>query len=83
MIITEPNNFVAGVHDRMPVILEKDQWDAWLSGDAGIEFLKPANDDVLQRVPVSKRINSSRAEGDDPTLIVPVPLGGPPQGELL
>lgn len=82
MIITEPNKFVAEVHDRMPVILEKDQWDAWLSGDAGTEMLRPANDDALQRVPVSKRINSSRTDGDDPTLTAPVTLGEP-QGELL
>jgi putative SOS response-associated peptidase YedK len=82
MIITEPNNFVAEVHDRMPVILEPSQFDAWLSGEAGTEMLRPANDDVLQRVPVSKRINSSRTNGDDPSLTAPVPLGDP-QGELL
>lgn len=72
MIITQPNKFVSEVHDRMPVILEKHQWDAWLSGDAGTEILRPANDDVLQRAPVSKRINSSRTPGDDPSLIEPV-----------
>jgi putative SOS response-associated peptidase YedK len=83
MIITEPNAMVAEVHDRMPVILEPDQFDAWLSGEAGTEILRPANENVLQRVPVSKRINSSRTEGDDRTLIEPVTLSGPPQGELI
>ena len=82
MIITEPNNFVAEINDRMPVILEKDQWDAWLSGDAGTEILKPANDDALQRTSVSRRINSSRTPGEDATLIEPVVVGEP-QGELL
>jgi putative SOS response-associated peptidase YedK len=31
MIITEPNEFVAEVHDRMPVLLRPDQFGHWLS----------------------------------------------------
>jgi hypothetical protein len=31
--------------------------------------LKPAAENVLQKWPVSKRLNSSRAPDDDPTLI--------------
>jgi hypothetical protein len=31
--------------------------------------MRPAADDVLQKWPVSKRVNSSRADGDDATLI--------------
>jgi putative SOS response-associated peptidase YedK len=69
MIITEPNDFVAEVHDRMPVILEPKDFQPWLSAEAGLEALKPAANDVLQRWPVSKRVNSSRAPADDPTLI--------------
>jgi putative SOS response-associated peptidase YedK len=44
-------------------------FEPWLSGEAGIELLKPAPDDLLQRWPVSKRVNSSKTPGDDPTLI--------------
>jgi putative SOS response-associated peptidase YedK len=69
MIITEPNNFVAEVHDRMPVLLTEKQFDPWLSGEAGVEYLKPAPNDFLQKWPVSKRVNSSRADDNDPTLI--------------
>jgi hypothetical protein len=32
-------------------------------------LLRPAANDVLQRWPVSRRVNSSRAPADDPTLI--------------
>src|SRR5712671_4261866 len=32
MIITDANGFVAEVHDRMPVVLEPDQFEPWLSG---------------------------------------------------
>jgi SOS response associated peptidase (SRAP) len=67
MIITEPNDFVAEVHDRMPVLLAEKDFEPWLSGSAGLELLKPAAEDLLQRLPVSKRVNSSRAadEGCD------------------
>jgi putative SOS response-associated peptidase YedK len=68
MIITEANKFVADVHDRMPVILEQEDFEPWLAG-AGHELMKPAANDVLQRWPVSKRLNSSRASDDGPTLI--------------
>jgi len=77
MVITDANEFVAEVHDRMPVILEPDQFEPWLAGSAGVELLKPAADDALQRWPVSKRVNSSRANADDATLIDPLTGGGP------
>jgi putative SOS response-associated peptidase YedK len=74
MIITAPNRFVAEVHDRMPVLLAPEQFDAWLDGSAGKEVLVPAPQDMLVRRPVSKRVNSSRAPKDDPTLIDPIAL---------
>jgi len=74
MIITGPNKFVAEVHDRMPVLLRPDQFDAWLDGSAGKEMLVPAAEDMLSKVPVSQRVNSSRAPNDHPTLIEPIQL---------
>jgi putative SOS response-associated peptidase YedK len=32
MIITEANNFVGEVHNRMPALLKPEQIDDWLSG---------------------------------------------------
>jgi putative SOS response-associated peptidase YedK len=49
MIITEPNEFVAQVHDRMPVLLAEKDFEPWLSGSAGQDLLKPAADDLLQK----------------------------------
>jgi putative SOS response-associated peptidase YedK len=69
MIITQPNGFVAEVHDRMPALLAEKDFEPLLSGTAGIELLKPAPKDTLQRWPVSKRVNSSKAPADDATLI--------------
>ncbi len=74
MIITEPNDFVAKVHDRMPVLLEERQFDPWLRGEGGLEYLNPPPDDFLQKWPVSKRVNSSRADTDDATLTDKVEL---------
>ena len=42
--------------------------------EGGTALLKPAAGDVLQRWPVSKRVNSSKADADDPTLIERVAL---------
>src|SRR5260221_13169878 len=71
VVITEPNKFVAEVHDRMPVILEAKDFEQWEHGDAleAAMLMNPAAEDVLQMWPGSKRVNSSRAEGDDATLV--------------
>jgi putative SOS response-associated peptidase YedK len=71
MVITEPNKFVAEVHDRMPVILERKDFKQWERGNANdaAALMKPADEDVLQKWPVSMRVNSSRTDGDDATLI--------------
>ena len=74
MLITEPNDFAAEVHDPMPALLSEKQFESWLSGEASVEYLKPASNDVLQKWPVSKRVNSSRADANDPTLVDKIEL---------
>jgi putative SOS response-associated peptidase YedK len=56
----------------MPVLLTEAQFAPWLSGEAGADVLKPAPNDYLQRWLVSERVNSSKADADNPTLIEPV-----------
>jgi putative SOS response-associated peptidase YedK len=80
MIITTSNDFVGEVHDRMPALLQSQDFDPWLSGEAGLDLLEPAANDLLQRRPVSRRVNSSRAPSDDASLIEaidPVQTSGP------
>lgn len=76
MVITEPNKFVAEAHDRMPVILETKDFEQWERGEVkdAAALMKPAGEDVLQKWPVSKRVNSSRADDSDTTLIEKVAL---------
>jgi len=76
MVITEPNKLAAEFHDRMPVILEAKDFEQWEHGNVkdAAALMKPAAEDLLQKWPVSKRVNSSRADGDDATLIEEVRL---------
>ncbi|MGO8911957.1 MAG: SOS response-associated peptidase [Bradyrhizobium sp.] len=74
MMIGAPNKFAAEVRDQMPVILEPDQFDPWLFGEAGPKLLKPAGERVLKKHPVSKRVDGSRASDADETLIEEVAL---------
>lgn len=54
-------------------MLEPNEFEPWLSGKARLEVLKPANNDLLKKWAVSKRVNSSRASDDDETLIERIP----------
>jgi len=58
-------------------VLEPDQFTPWLENEAGLEILKPAAEGVLERWPVSKRVNSSKAAKDDETLTQAVDVEAP------
>ncbi len=57
----------------MPVIREAKDFEQWEHGDAA-KLMRPADEKVLQMWPVSKRVNSSRADDDDASLIEPIKL---------
>jgi putative SOS response-associated peptidase YedK len=66
MIITGANSFVGAIHDRMPALLDRGSTEAWLSGNAGTELLKPVPDDALRMWPVSRRVEQSGGEATTP-----------------
>ena len=68
MIITSANEFMRPVHNRMPALLREKDFGPWLSGAAGAEVLRPADEDYLRMSPASSRIPQGGG-GDDPTLI--------------
>lgn len=72
LIVTAANDFTRRIHDRMPVLLARQDLDAWLTGAAGVDLLRPAPNDLLRMWPVSKRVNVSGRGDDDPGLIEPV-----------
>ncbi len=62
VVTTAANDRLASVHHRMPVILDPEDWDAWLDNEGtsakeATELLKPAPDDLMEAVPVSTRVN--------------------------
>lgn len=71
ILTTTPNTVAARVHDRMPVILGRDAWDAWLSPSTPANELEhllvpcPAAW-VAERV-VSTAVNSTRKDGPELT----------------
>lgn len=74
IITTTPNEVMAEVHDRMPVILPPSAWDEWLDPDNDdIEtlgrLLVPAPAGITELRPVSTQVNSVRNKGVE--LIVP------------
>ena len=77
IIITEPNAMVAEVHDRMPVVLEQEQQHGRAREPVRAKILKPGEEGVFQRSPVSKRVNSSKAEKEDEALTERVEVEAP------
>jgi putative SOS response-associated peptidase YedK len=64
ILTTRANSVLEGVHDRMPVILPHEAYDAWLDPDADREELGelmiPYPEDDLETYPVSRFVNSPR-----------------------
>ncbi|HZU21983.1 MAG TPA: SOS response-associated peptidase, partial [Terriglobales bacterium] len=63
ILTTTPNQLVADVHDRMPVILQPDSYDLWLdpgfSNVAALrEMLQPFPAGAMRKHAVSERVNS-------------------------
>lgn len=82
VITTAANSTLATVHDRMPVVLEPEDWSVWLgeessSADGGVAaalaLLIPTDDAVLTMIDVGSLVNSVRNNG--PELIAEVADG--------
>ena len=70
IITTSPNRTMAAIHDRMPVILQPDLFDAWLdvrdvTATSAAAFLQPAPDDLLELFAIGKAIGNSRLDGPE------------------
>jgi putative SOS response-associated peptidase YedK len=69
IITTCANGATAALHERMPAILEPEDFDAWLNPDETVapplRLLRPAPDDAIAFHAISTRINRASAEGAD------------------
>lgn len=73
IMTTEPNEMMAEIHNRMPVILGVNDHDRWLDLDADpVDVLKPCPADLLEAFPVDKRVGNVR--NNDADLIKPLAI---------
>ena len=69
ILTTGPNELMAPVHDRMPVVLARNDWDRWLdpaSSEHEIDALcRPAPEGVMEAVEVNTSANSWKSFGPE------------------
>ena len=75
VLTTAANGFMAPIHDRMPVLLERSQWEAWLDPanddvDELAAMCLPAAEGILRSHQVGREVGNVRNR--DASLIVPV-----------
>lgn len=85
LITTDANKTAGAIHNRMPVLLDSDGVDEWISDDevAPLHLLKPAANKFLKVIKVGTAVNSTRNRG--PQLIEEIgdDQKGSPQSESL
>jgi putative SOS response-associated peptidase YedK len=77
VLTTEPNDLVATLHDRMPVIVSPEERELWLfEKDTEVvrHVLRSYDPDRMQMHPVSRYVNNVRNDG--PECVTPVPAEG-------
>jgi len=68
ILTTKPNEVVAALHDRMPVILQPEDYDRWLGEEPDpADLIRPYPADDLVAWSVSKRVNTPK--NDDPSTL--------------
>jgi putative SOS response-associated peptidase YedK len=74
ILTTTPNAVTSAVHDRMPVILDRDDWlDPGMTDVSAVsDLLKPCDAGLMRCYPVSTRIN--HVANDDEECSRPVEL---------
>ena len=75
IVTTSPNETMAEIHNRMPVMLDDHEWATWLdpqTADTGelLALLEPRDGPELRITAVSQLVNNVRNDG--PELVVPI-----------
>ena len=82
VITTAAEDELGKIHDRMPLMVERDRWAQWLdptqAQDSLLELLVPAAPGRLEAYPVSAEVSNVRNNG--PQLLDPLPLEDLPDG---
>jgi putative SOS response-associated peptidase YedK len=77
ILTCQANQTISALHDRMPVVLEPEHFDAWLdiegvAAEEALAMLGPAADDLFEAVEMNPKINDSRK--DEPGIQEPLQL---------
>ena len=72
ILTTEPNEAMASIHDRMPVVIPDGKEGYWLAADQEerAELCQPFHEDDLTAYQISTRVNNPR--NDDSSVIEPL-----------
>ena len=70
ILTTTPNELMAPIHNRMPVIVPPDKYQQWLDGAEAQIVLRPSSDEQMEAYPV--RTNVNRPQTDSAECIEPV-----------
>jgi putative SOS response-associated peptidase YedK len=71
IITTEANELMSPIHNRMPVIIDAQNYEQWLDPKTGkTELLKPYSTEKMICYPVSTQVNSPK--NDRPECIQPI-----------
>jgi len=86
VITTEATDAVGHIHDRMPMVIGRDAWDAWLDPEltdpeAAARLLAVTEPEALEVYAVSTAVNS--VKNNDPSLVEPLPVTDEPDGDTL
>ena len=65
IVTTASNTALSPIHNRMPLVLEPDDWPLWLgeAGHGAARLMRPAGEEVLESFRVGTAVNSNRAAG--------------------
>jgi putative SOS response-associated peptidase YedK len=73
LLNTTANGVIAAIHERSPVILPPDQFEAWLDPETPAEralgLLRPPADDLLEMIPIGRAVN--KVANDSPAVQEP------------
>lgn len=75
MLTTEANDIMSPIHNRIPVILRKEDEDEWLNPDIVelehlLRFFEPFPSDQMETYPISQLTNTSK--NNDPSILIPI-----------
>ncbi|MBB3040788.1 SOS response-associated peptidase family protein [Nocardioides sp. LMS-CY] len=81
VITTDAEDALGDIHERMPLMVDRERWGAWLDpraqGAELLDLLEPAAPGRLEAYPVSALVSNVRNNG--PELLEPLPLEHGPE----